>query len=223
MSCAVGIVQSAYLPWKGYFDIIRKCDKFVFFDTVQFSKRSWVSRNRIKSPLGSRWISVPVSGSTSQSIREVTISKEGWVDSHLASIRQSYSTTPHHYSVEEMILSSEEKCNGLISNFNISFISMVCDYLNIPTELINASEIPQSGVRSDLLISICRHLGATKYVSGPAAKSYIGDEFDIAGIELEWMDYSNYPEYEQLHGDFEHQVSIVDLISMEGKGSSKFF
>ena len=196
MGCTVGIVQSAYLPWKGYFDIIRRCDKFVFFDTVQFSKRSWVTRNRIKSPLGTRWISVPVSGSTSQPIKNVRISDDEWIKTHMSALRQSYSKTPHFSLVEEMVLSSEKQCNRLISDFNQSFISRVCRYLEIPTELICSSKVSSTGKKTDLLISICKDLGASKYISGPAAKNYIGNEFEKAGIELEWMDYSGYPEYE---------------------------
>ena len=223
MGNKVGIVQSAYIPWKGYFDIIKKCDKFVFFETVQFSKRSWVTRNRIKSPLGTKWLSVPTSGSTTQNINQVAISDSGWIKSHLSSIKQSYSGTDFYPIVEDFMLSGSSRCENSISKFNIHFIAETCRYLGIDTELIDSSKIPQSGVKSDLLVSICKHLGATCYISGPAAKAYIGNEFDNAGIELEWMDYSKYPKYDQLHGEFEHQVSIVDLLCMKGKDSVEFF
>lgn len=223
MSISVGIVQSAYLPWKGYFDIINRSDKFVFFDSVQFSKRSWVTRNRIKSPLGTRWISVPVSGTTTKSIDEIKISETNWLDSHIATLRQSYSSTEHYSSIESIIIEASSKFEGTISSFNQEFISLVCKYLSIETELINVRDIEHNGQRTELLISICKELGATKYISGPAAKSYIKGEFQESGIDLEWMDYSNYPEYEQLHGEFEHQVSMVDLISMKGDKATDYF
>jgi hypothetical protein len=223
MEVKVGIVQSAYIPWKGYFDIIKKCNKFVFFDSVQFSKRSWVTRNKIKSPMGTKWLSVPTSGSTTQKINEVEISNLTWMKSHLSSIKQSYNKTDFYSVVESLMYSAHSSCGGSISKFNIHFVSETCKYLGIDTELIDSSEIPQSGAKSDLLISICNHLGATAYISGPSAKAYIGEEFDNAGIKLEWMDYSNYPKYDQLHGEFEHQVSIVDLLCMKGNQAVKFF
>lgn len=223
MGLAVGIVQSAYLPWKGYFDIIRRSDKFVFFDSVQFSKRSWVTRNRIKSPLGTKWISVPVNGSTKKSIDEIRISNEDWLQAHVASMRQSYSTTDYFSSVEKYILEAAVDCDGTISSYNQKFISLMCEFMGIETELINSRDVESNGKKTELLISICKSLGATKYISGPAAKSYIADEFKETGIDLEWMDYSKYPKYDQLHGDFDHFVSIVDLISVKGREAKEFF
>ena len=219
MGQKVAIVQSAYIPWKGLFDMINRVDTFVFLDSVQFTKRSWINRNRIKSPLGTRWLTVPVNGSTSMQINQVKISDKHWHKSHLASLRQSYSKSPFWDEVETILSEAFREEVTLISELNQILIKSISEFLGIETTFIDSSEIPHEGNKSERLISILQYLDADSYLSGPAAKSYIGNEFNEEGINLEWMEYSNYPEYEQPHGDFRHDVTILDLIASCGNSS----
>ena len=162
---------------------------------------------------------MPVFGSTKTAIQDIEITSENWYLSHLDILKQSYRETQYFSEIAEIFTISAEKCDGKISKFNQDFIARTCDYLGIDTELVNGRDVRQTGKKADLLISICKEIGADTYLSGPLAQAYIGNEFDNAGIEIEWMDYSNYVEYNQLYGDFEHGVSIIDLISMKGKDS----
>ncbi len=222
MEKTAAIIQTAYLPWKGFFEFVQDVDVFVFYDNVQYSKRGWINRNRIKSPLGTRWITVPVRGSTKFTIQETEISGNEWIESHCSALKQSYKSSPHWGLVEELIRGLRTCEAKTISQLNQHMIREICNFLKIDTELICSSEIPQHGRKSERLISILNHLGATRYISGPAAKVYIGNEFKEAGIELKWKDYSGYPEYGQLHGQFDHEVSVLDLIAMTGNDASKY-
>ena len=215
-------MQSSYLPWKGLFDIINDVDIFVFYDTVQYSKRGWTNRNRIKSPLGSRWITVPVSGSTKNSIQDTNISGNDWSESHYSAIRQSYYKSNYWDDVEEIISTIRKNEFNTISELNQHMIRKICTYLGIETKIICSSQIPQTGSKTERLISIINQIGAESYLSGPAAKSYINNEFRDAGIELCWKSYLGYPEYQQQHGEFDHHVSVIDLISCKGPESAEF-
>jgi len=212
----VAIVQSAYIPWKGLFDMINMVDTFIFFDSVQFTKRSWINRNRIKSPFGDRWITVPVHGSTTKKIDEVEIKNQEWEKSHFDSLKQSYIKSPYWKDVESIIEPIYGENLRYISEVNQTFIKSISSYLGIKTDFLNSSDIDQKGKKSERLISIMENIGADSYLSGPAAKNYIGDEFTQAGIDLQWMDYSGYPVYSQPHGDFRHDVTVLDLIASCG-------
>ncbi len=222
MGKSAAIVQSAYIPWKGFFELIHDVDVFVFFDSVQYQKRRYVNRNRIKSPLGTRWITVPVHASTKFTIYETEIAEGNWIETHLTSLLQSYKSSPFWSIVNKFIESMRELEPRTISELNQHIIREICEWMGITTELICSSDIPQHGQKSELLISILKHLGADNYISGPAAKSYITDEFEQAGIELRWKNYDGYPEYEQPHGPFEHEVSVLDLIASRGLESQEY-
>jgi hypothetical protein len=222
MAKRAAIVQSSYIPWKGYFEIINDVDIFVFYDTVQYSKRSWINRNRIKSPLGTRWISVPVRASTKFAINETLVSGDAWKEQHFSALRQSYSKCDYWDVVEDLFAPARKTNINTISELNQLLVGEICQYLGISTQLLCSSSIPQVGSKSERLISIMEHIGADSYLSGPAAKSYIGREFHDAGIELCWKNYEGYPEYPQPHGEFDHHVSIVDLIASQGPKSNEF-
>ncbi len=222
MANRVAIVQSSFLPWKGFFEIIHDVDTFVFYDTVQFSKRSWINRNRIKSPLGTRWLTVPVNASTKNTILETMVSDANWHNRIFSTLRQSYYKQEYWWTIEDLFSQIEKENFTSISEINQFFIKEICRLIGIETKLICSSTIPQQGSKSDRLISILRHLGADSYLSGPSAKSYIGREFHELGIELCWKNYDGYPEYIQPHGEFDHFVSIVDILSSMGPNTGDY-
>lgn len=218
------IIQSNYLPWKGYFDIIREVDMFIFEDDLQFTVRDWRNRNRIKTPLGIRWLTVPVIGGRTQAIDEVRICyATNWVHKHLETLRRSYGHAPWFHDgfdlIEEPLRSKPETLSGL----NQLLIERIARYLGITTRLVNGRDYGAVGVKDDRLIDLCKKIGATAYLTGPAAKRYIvPQKFDRVGIDLHWKDYAGYPEYPQYTQPFEHQVSILDLIFQMGKEASKY-
>jgi WbqC-like protein family len=220
------IVQSNYIPWKGYFDLIAHVDAFVLLDEVQYTRRDWRNRNRIKTPAGLRWLSIPVQtrGAYRQRIDETRIADPGWRRSHWGAIEQAYRDAPHFEAVaaelEPLYASLDAE---LLSEVNAAFLRRICALLGIDTPLSWSSEYETGAERSRRLLDICLATGAEEYVSGPAARAYLDVElFERAGVGVAWFDYSGYAPYEQPHGPFEHGVSAIDLLFCAGDGSRRY-
>lgn len=210
----IAIIQSSYIPWKGYFDIINDVDIFVFLEDVQYTKRDWRNRNKLKTPGGIKWLSVPVIGSTRQIIHETKIDySQDWRERHKKTIHHSYASAEHYDSYKDDILAIYNDKYDTISELNIYAVKKIAEILGIETKFVSSKDLNTSGTKDDKLIAICQKLGANHYLSGPAAKDYIVEaKFERAGIELEYKDYSGYPEYKQLWGEFTCYVSVIDLI-----------
>ena len=226
MSKTIAILQSSYIPWKGYFDIIQSVDEFVLYDDAQFTRRDWRNRNRIKTKDGLKWLTIPVEGKgkLTQRIRDTRISHKGWAVKHWKSIYNNYSKAEYfkHYRelFEELYLGCEE---DFLSPVNFRFITAINRALGIETRISRSSEFNLPEGRNERLLSLCRGTGATKLLSGPAAQVYLDtSSFQREGIEVEWMDYSGYPEYHQMFPPFEHQVTILDLLFNEGPNAKTF-
>lgn len=208
------IIQSGYLPWKGYFDIIHEVDVFVFLEDVQYTKRDWRNRNKIKTPDGIKWIYVPVISGINQRIYETKIDYSiDWREKHKKTIHHFHAACEYYDSYKDEIFEIYNNTYETISELNIFAIKKISDLLGIKTTFIKSKDLSTSGTKDDKLIEICQKIGADYYLSGPAAKDYIvKSKFEKAGIELKYKDYSGYPEYNQLWGEFDHYVSIIDLI-----------
>jgi hypothetical protein len=222
----VAIVQSNYIPWKGYFDLINTADEFILLDDLQYTKRDWRNRNLIKSHNGLRWLTIPVQvrGKFNQKIKETVISDAGWGRKHWSAITHSYSRAKYYrdYSelFEELYLRSTER---YLSEINYRFIKAVCRVLGIGTRISWSMDYNLIEGQTARLIGLCKQAGATEYLSGPTAKGYLDEELlRSEGIQLSYMDYSGYPEYAQLYPPFEHRVSIIDLLFNEGPEARKY-
>jgi len=216
----VAIVQSSYIPWKGYFDLIRAADEFILLDDVQFTKRDWRSRNRIKTKDGLSWLSIPVhsKGRYLQTVAETTVSDPGWAERHWRTIQGAYARTPFFdaYAGPIEALYAAPVSDGL-SAVNHSFITTICRALGITTPITWSSEYHPVEGRNERLIDLCVKAGATEYLSGPAARDYIDhDAFAAAGMSVTFADYDGYPAYEQPYPPFEHFVSALDLLFCTG-------
>jgi hypothetical protein len=223
---SLAILQSNYIPWKGYFDLIRAVDEFVLLDEVQFTKRDWRNRNRIKTPTGPRWLSIPVvsKGRYTQAIDETEIA-ELWADKHWAALSHSYTRAPHFRGLAPVIqgLYEEAANERLLSRVNHLLTSGICRLLGITTPILWSRDFSAEGIKTDRLLSICTALGATHYLSGPSARAYLEtDKFRAQGIEVSFVDYSGYPEYPQLYPPFDHAVTILDLIFHVGVGALRY-
>ena len=221
----IAILQSNYIPWKGYFDIIGSVDEFVLYDDMQYTKNDWRNRNKIKTRNGLEWITIPVRvESLAQTIRETKIVNPLWRKQHWKTLAQNYAKAGHFKEYkdifEELYLGATE---SYLSEINRKFISAINGLLGIATTIRCSSEFTLAPGKSERLLELCKTLGATTYLSGPAASDYLDAAiFAEAGIAVEWMDYSGYPEYTQLFPPFEHGVSIVDLLFNEGGNAPKF-
>jgi len=223
----VAILQSNYIPWKGYFDMIASVDEFILYDDMQFTRRDWRNRNQIKTAQGLTWLTIPVmnKGNYSELIKNIRVSDHSWADSHWKSIRLSHSRSPHFDVFAQKIesLYSRAASIQLLSEVNHLFLSELCSLLSIETALTWSMNYNVEGGKSERLINICRQAGATHYLSGPAAKNYLDEiAFEQAGISVEWMDYSSYAPYPQLFGDFVHGVSVIDVLFNCGHKAADF-
>ncbi|HYH09784.1 MAG TPA: WbqC family protein [Thermoanaerobaculia bacterium] len=223
----VAIVQSNYIPWKGYFDLIAAVDEFILYDDMQFTRRDWRNRNRIKTREGIAWLTIPVEvkGKYLQPIRETRIAGSEWAETHWKTIAHSYARAAHYGEIAPLLRRAFEEAatRELLSEVNHLFLTAGCELLQIGTKLSWSMDYELVEGKNERLIVLCKQAGATHYLSGPAARDYIDVElFARSGIEVEFYDYSGYPEYRQLHGPFEHAVSVVDLLLNEGRGARAF-
>jgi len=222
----VAIVQSNYIPWKGYFDMIASVDEFILYDDMQYTKRDWRNRNQIKTPQGVQWLTVPVrvKGKYHQKIRETEIEGSEWAAAHWKSLVQNYRRAPHFDEIAEWLepVYLRDPPSHL-SQLNRQMIEVVCSYFEIKTVVSNSWDYELVEGKTRRLASLCLQAGGTEYVSGPAAKNYINeDEFKELGLGVKWFDYAGYQEYPQLWGDFMHGVTILDLLFNCGRDSRRY-
>jgi alpha-L-fucosidase len=222
----IAILQSNYIPWKGYFDLIGYVDEFIFFDDMQFTKRDWRNRNLIKTPQGLRWLTVPVQvkGKFHQSIYDTKIDGQNWAADHWKSLTQNYCKAAMFKAtaswLEPLYLDNEYKT---ISELNQKLITAVCQNIGIETRLSQSSDFILASEKSARLAEICEQANAKIYVSGPSAKRYLeAESFSSKGLEITWFDYQGFPEYQQLWGQFEHGVTILDLLFNHGKDARMY-
>jgi hypothetical protein len=222
----VAIVQSNYIPWRGYFDLINSVDEFILYDDMQYTIRDWRNRNIIKTANGPLWLTIPVDvkGKYFQKIKDVTVSDPQWARKHWASIAHSYSKARHFSVSKELFVglyaAPDER---FLSKINHRFISAICQFLGIKTTISWSMDYAVEGDKTEKLVNLCKQAGATHYLSGPAAKAYLVEEpFAQEGISMSYMDYSSYLEYRQLYPPFEPQVSILDLIFNEGLDAKNY-
>jgi hypothetical protein len=222
----VAILQSNYIPWKGYFDMIAAVDEFIIFDDVQFTRRDWRNRNQIKTPRGLEWLTVPVQvkGKYKQKINETIVDGSDWQSLHWKSIIQNYSHAPYFKEIAILLEPLYLEYRYIyLSSLNRCFLEVICNYLKINTVILNSSTFHSSYSKTERLAELCILVGGTEYISGPSAKNYIDKKiFDDMNITLTWFDYNGYKEYSQLWGKFNHEVSILDLLFNCGKNSSKY-
>lgn len=216
----VVILQSNYIPWKGYFDLIRMADEFIIFDTAQYTKRDWRNRNLIKTAHGVKWLTIPVvvKDRYFQRIQDTEISDSSWTRRHWNALQHCYARTAYFADYkdrfESLYLGCKEK---YLSQINYRFLAAICEMLDIHHRFTWSTSCPEVNGKTERLVEWCKHAGATEYWSGPSARSYVDERmFTEAGIALRWVDYSDYPQYRQLYPPFEHRVSVVDLLFNEG-------
>jgi hypothetical protein len=226
MGKKVAIVQSNYIPWKGYFDLINLADEFILYDDVQYTRRDWRNRNRIKAQGSVIWLTIPVEvkGKYLQKIKDTVISDANWRSEHWNSIKHHYARAQYFREYRELFenlyFGSDEKYLSLV---NRRFLETICSMLGIKTKMSWSMDYDLVEGPTERLVDLCKQAGANEYISGPGAKAYLEEElFGREGISLTYFDYSGYPEYKQLSSPFEHQVSIIDLIFNQGPRAPQY-
>jgi hypothetical protein len=224
----VVILQPSYIPWRGYFDLIRRADLFIFYDDVQYDKHGWRNRNQIKTAQGKQWITIPVhtKGVTEGiPIKDVRVDwSKPWAKNHLKTLTISYNRTPCFKNYLPLLESFYNRQDQYLADFTIETTIILSRELGInSTRFLRSSELPGiHGLKTERLIQILKEVGATHYISGPSARDYIEPEkFEEAGVTLEYMEY-NYPVYPQLYPPYDPYVSILDLLFMVGNDAYKY-
>ena len=222
----IAILQSNYIPWKGYFDLIAAVDAFILYDDMQYTRRDWRNRNKIKTPQGVQWLTVPVQvkGKYDQKIKDTLIDGTAWAADHWKTLALNYGRSAHFAEIaawlEPLYL---RQSHTHLSRLNAGLIGAICGYLGIRTTIHSSSEYRLREGKSERLADLCLQAGGTIYVSGPSARTYIEESvFAAHGVVLSWFDYSGYPEYPQLWGDFVHEVTILDLLFNCGKEAPRY-
>lgn len=220
------IIQSCYIPWKGFFDLIGRCDQYVLYDSAQFVKRHWHNRNRIKTANGLEWLTIPVitRGRFEQAIDQVEIEKP-WAEKHWRAIELAYSRAPFFEQLAPTVKGWYELADRQkrLTDANSIFLHGITGLLELKTRIVKDTVYPATGAKTERLLAICRAAGTDRYLSGPSAKDYFDESmFTSAGIATEWMSYEGYPEYPQLHGAFEQAVTVLDLLFNTGPDAIRF-
>jgi hypothetical protein len=221
----VAVLQSNYIPWKGYFDIINDVDLFIFYDDLQYTKGDWRNRNLIKTASGVKWLTIPVGSSEHRLICEVRLPNTTWARKHWKTIQQNYNRAPHFERYrpffEDVFLGRKWENLSELNQYLIRSISR--ELLGLSTEFSDSRNYALAGRKLGRLLDLLSKAGATAYVSGPSARAYIDpSQFNRLGIELIWKDYSGYPEYPQFFPPFSHHVSIIDLLFQAGPDSQNY-
>lgn len=226
MNCV--ILQPSYIPWRGYFHQIRKADVFVFYDDVQYDRDGWRNRNRIKTPSGPTWLTIPVlrkGAVTGQiQIRDIRIAWDRpWNRKHWTALEASYHRAPYFEVYRPLLEPFFGDRPELLADFTIELTVAIAGALGVEkTRFVRSSELGGSGRKTDRIVELLAKLGAGHYISGPSARGYLEEEkLARAGVTLEYMEY-DYPEYEQLHPPYEAQVSVLDLLFMKGPESGRW-
>lgn len=229
MTKKVAILQSNYIPWKGYFDIIASVDEFIFYDEMQYTKNDWRNRNKIKTQNGLIWLTIPCETKGTidnfQRICDTKITDKRWAKKHWNSIQNSYAKAPYFREYKSFFENLYNECaeEDYLCKVNYKFIYAINKLLKIETKISFSQDYGLIEGKTERLVDLVKKAGGTSYLSGPAAKDYIDENlFKEANIELEWMDYSGYAEYPQLFQPFEHGVTILDLIFNMGNEARKY-
>ncbi len=211
----VVILQSNYIPWKGYFDLMHDADEFILLDDRQYTRQDWRNRNQVKAENGPQWLTIPVIGKFGQRIDETVVANRRWASKHWKTLVQLYRSAPHFktYADEVEALYCSAADEQMLSSVNRLFLEGIGNVLGVNTQLRWSSEFSSAEGKTEMLVSLCRAIDARRYISGPAARGYIETEaFERAGIELSFKNYDGYPEYPQQYPPFTHAVTVLDLL-----------
>lgn len=222
----ISIIQSCYVPWRGFFDLIGRCDQYVIFDHVQYARRHWHNRNRIKTATGVEWLTIPVisRGRREQTIDTVEIEKP-WAEKHWRTIELAYRRAPHFAAMAPRVRGWYERAaeHTLLSEINVMFLREIAALLGLRTQFVRDTAYPARGSKTERLLAIIKAAAADTYLSGPSARTYLDEPLLAAGgVTLEWMNYGDYPQYPQLHGPFEPSVSVLDLLFNTGAEARQY-
>jgi hypothetical protein len=212
--------QPAYLPWLGFFHKIALADDFVVLDNVQFEKNSFINRNKIKTPDGPLWLTVPVltAGHTRNSVYDIKINNSvNWKSKHWKSICLNYRKATYFAKFsgffEDMFLKDWERLCDLL-DYSFQFF---INELGIKARIHKQRDLNISGKKQELIFDLVKHFGANVFVFGALGKEYADvSYFEQNSIIPYFQDY-RHPDYPQSGNDFIPNLSVIDILFNVGK------
>jgi hypothetical protein len=227
MGKSIAIVQSNYLPWIGYFDFVNSVDEFVLYDEVQYTRGDWRNRNKIATPSGVQWLTIPLrtKGNYSEPICNMEVSGDDWSEAHWKSLSRNYRRSSHFDEIASEFEPLYKNLDmHLLSEINFTITSQILKKIGIRTVLSDSRSYISDKGKTQRLLGICLAAGASKYVSGPTARSYLDQGlFEEHGVEVEYFSYPSYPTYGQVWGEFVPNLSIIDVLFNCGWDLGRFF
>jgi len=221
------ILQPNYIPWYGYFELIKEADIFVFLDDVQYTRRDWRNRNKILTKDGDvQWLTVPVIKESRDTllIKETKIdNSQDWAKKHFSTLKQNYSNTPYWHDYSDLLKHLYSLNYETIDDLDISFIKSIAKILNLDTKFVKSSSYDSVGSKDNKLVDLCKKIGISTYISGPSAMNYIDERnFDHNNIHLRYFEYKMLT-YKQVHSKiFFPNVTVLDLLFNCGDKSCKY-
>lgn len=223
MKPTVVVLQSAYIPWKGYFHLMREADLFVFHDDLQYTHSDWRTRNRIVTPNGPQWLTIPAGRNEKRLICEVEVADQSWKAKHRRAIEQNYGRAPCFAECRDLLDMLYDNSITNLSEYNQWTIERLARRLHVDTPRQDSRQYQLHGRSTERLIELLGQVGAGRYLSGPAGRDYLNERlFDEAGIELSYFEYPDYPDYPQQFGARCHQVSVLDLLLNVGSRAEQY-
>ncbi|NQU59147.1 MAG: WbqC family protein [Rhodospirillales bacterium] len=214
--------QPVYLPWLGLFHKIALADRFISFNQVQYQAKDWNNRNKIKTPQGPIWMTVPVlrKGRLEKSYQDIEINNSiNWGRKHWQAMRLNYAKAPFFGKYADYFEDIYAREWRTLMELNETMLQWFVDTLGIDIKIESAGDFDFQGTKGDLVADMCRKTGATTYIFGVQGRDYADiAAFESAGVKLYFQDYTH-PEYPQLSETFEPYMSIVDLLFNCGEGS----
>ena len=219
----IGILQPGYLPWLGFFEQVYRSDVFVLYDDVQYDKNGWRNRNRIKTPAGNQWLTVPVCYRFSErpQVKDVRVNNATpWSRKHWRALEMNYAKAPFLDAYRPFFEETYTHDWELLIDLDLHLIFGLTEALGMDTgKFVRSSSLAIAGDRLERLVRICDHFGADVFYEGAAGSSYIDESvFKSHGIRVEYQHYEH-PTYRQLHGEFVPYLSVVDLLLNHGSES----
>ncbi|MDP3883018.1 MAG: WbqC family protein [Candidatus Staskawiczbacteria bacterium] len=219
------ILQPTYLPWIGYFEMIASSDLFVVFDHVQFERKSWQQRNKIKTANGAVLLTLPVQKMPREAkISEIKISYERYspLENHFKTIELAYKKAPYFKEYEPLFKKIYSKKYVLLRDLNVEIIKLICDILGVRTKIIFSSNLDlkdKNMAKTEKVINLCKHLSITHLYDAHGAKDILDKPlFEKEDIVIDFQDFQH-PKYQQLWGGFIPYLSAIDLLFNMGEKS----
>ena len=218
----VSIRQPVYLPYLGFFKKIQSCDVFVFLDDVQYERGDFDNRNKIRTNEGFMWLTVPIYNKSGQTLMDAKIvNNQNWNKKQRNAIELNYRKAPYFETYSKDIFSILEKKWENLIDLNLEFIKYFMSVLDLKTKTIRSSKLDITSTKSERLLEICKRYRATVYLSGELGKNYLNEKiFHNVGIKILYEKFQH-PTYNQIHGSFIPNMSIIDLLFNEGDKSKE--